>query len=221
MLNANTLSASFPVPMPMSRDIRVLLLDDSKFDRARIRRMSDKTNLSIQMDEVDSIATMNAAVARENYDLIMIDYRLPVGNGLDALDHVLQNDLNREAGKIMITGDGARETAVQAMRHGCHDFLTKEEMNADALRSAMLNALQTAQQRQMLLQQTEHQKEIIRLGLVAVMQDRDVQSNIISLIRQHLGAGGALNRGANGRLDDADMDALIASFGDTDDFIFH
>ncbi|MDG1167870.1 MAG: response regulator [Sulfitobacter sp.] len=219
MLNANTLSASFPVPMP--RDIRVLLLDDSKFDRARIRRMSDKTNLSIQMDEVDSIATMNAAVARENYDLIMIDYRLPVGNGLDALDHVLQNDLNREAGKIMITGDGARETAVQAMRHGCHDFLTKEEMNADALRSAMLNALQTAQQRQMLLQQTEHQKEIIRLGLVAAMQDRDVQSNIISLIRQHLGAGGALNRGANGRLDDADMDALIASFGDTDDFIFH
>ena len=219
MLNANTLSASFPVPMP--RDIRVLLLDDSKFDRARIRRMSDKTNLSIQMDEVDSIATMNAAVARENYDLIMIDYRLPVGNGLDALDHVLQNDLNSEAGKIMITGDGARETAVQAMRHGCHDFLTKEEMNADALRRAMLNALQTAQQRQMLLQQTEHQKEIIRLGLVAAMQDRDVQSNIISLIRQHLGAGGALNRGANGRLDDADMDALIASFGDTDDFIFH
>jgi len=129
MLNANHTQTSFPGSMPLPREVRCLLLDDSNFDRARIRRLSKQTNMSIHIDEVDSIAQMDKAVEAENYDLIMIDYRLPVGDGMVALEHVMQSEHNKDAGKIMITGDGARQTAVQAMRAGCHDFLTKEEMD--------------------------------------------------------------------------------------------
>lgn len=221
MLRAAPNPSSITSPMPMPREIRALLLDDNNFDRARIKRLSTKTNLSIQMDEVDSIAQLDEAVAKENYDLILIDYRLPVGDGMEALDHVLQNDLNKDAGKIMITGDGARRTAVEAMRGGCHDFLTKEEMDVEALRNAMLNALSAAGQRQHLIAQEAHQKEIIRQGLVAAMQDSEVQGNVISIVRQQMMQSDLGRVGAQGQFHEADMDALLATLNDEDEFIFH
>ena len=68
--------------------IKALLLDDSTFDRARIRRLGQKTDLALQLDEVSSIAEMKDAVARQVFDLIMIDYRLPQGDGLGVLDYI-------------------------------------------------------------------------------------------------------------------------------------
>ena len=221
MLHATSTPSSFPTAMPLPREIRALLLDDSNFDRARIRRLSNRTNLAIRMDEVDSIAQLDEAVARENYDLILIDYRLPVGNGMEALDHVLKNDLNRDAAKIMITGDNARTTIVEAMRGGCHDFLTKEEMSVEALRKAMINALDAAQKHQQLYLHEAQQKEIIRQGLVAAMQDSEVQGNVISLVRQELRQAGRFDTEFGSRSKVADMDALLAAFQKEDDFIFH
>lgn len=221
MLQATPNPTSYPSGMPIPREIRALLLDDNNFDRARIKRLSDKTNLSIQMDEVDSIAQLDEAVATENYDLILIDYRLPVGDGMQALNHVLQNDLNKDAGKIMITGDGARRTAIEAMRGGCHDFLTKEEMDVEALRTAMLNALSAAQHRRHIIAQEAHQKEIIRQGLVAAMQDSEVQGNVISLVRQQLMQGDFARPRGDRRFHEADLEALLAALNDEDEFIFH
>lgn len=221
MLHAASNPSSITSTIPVPREIRALLLDDNNFDRARIKRLSRKTNLSIRMDEVDSIAQLDEAVARENYDLILIDYRLPVGDGMEALDHVLQNDMNKDAGKIMITGDGARRTAIEAMRGGCHDFLTKEEMDVAALRQAMLNALTAASQQQAQVAQAAYQKEIIRQGLVAAMQDSEVQGNVISIVRQQMLHGDMGRAAGDRRLLESDMDALLAALNDEDEFIFH
>lgn len=221
MLHSSSNTSCSPSLIHVPRAIRALLLDDSNFDRARIRRLSKKTNLAIELDEVGSIAELDEVVARENYDLILIDYRLPVGDGIEALNVVLQNDLNRGAGKIMITGDEALQTAVKAMRGGCHDFLTKDEMSVEALRSAMLNALNAARQRLEPLSDLETQREIIRQGLVAAMQDGEVQGNVVSIVQKQL----ATNQGVSGDLarlkENADLEALLSRFGDEDDFIFH
>lgn len=221
MLSAIKTMTSFPSVPPMPREIRALLLDDSNFDRARIRRLSDKTDLLIQLDEVDSIEAMDMAVVKENYDLILIDYRLPVGDGMLALDHVMKNERNKDAGKIMITGDGARHTAMQAMRGGYHDFLTKEEMDADGLRSAMINAVTLARQQQYLTMQATQHREAIREGLIAALQDSNVQRSVISLVsRNLLGAGDGSNE-LMSRFDASNVDALLAGLDDEDDFIFH
>lgn len=214
MPHAASLDMSTPMTAPFPRSIRALLLDDSNFDRARIRRLSQQTDLAIQLDEVDSIEKMDEAVSKANYDLILIDYRLPVGDGLEALDHVLQNDLNRNAGKIMITGDGARETVIDAMRNGCHDFLTKDEMSVDALRTAMLNALHTAQQRYGAWVQQE-QSEVIRKGILAAMQDSEVQKNVVTLFRNGMRLSDRFDQ------QEAELEALLATFRGEDDFIFH
>lgn len=218
MLNTTQTQTSFPGAFPLPKEVRCLLLDDSNFDRARIRRLSQKTNLSIHLDEVDSIAQLDLALARENYDLIIIDYRLPVGDGMVALDHVLRNAQNCDAGKIMITGDGARQTAVRAMRAGCHDFLAKEEMSVEALREAMINALATAHRRQRIKQEVAHHKELVRDGLIAAMHDGDVQDSAVTFLKNRFGPKPS---GLFGGLDPDDVDALLAGLDVNDGFIFH
>lgn len=210
-----------PIGMPERKPIRALLLDDSNFDRARIRRLSDKTALGIQLDEVGSIEELDSAVRQASYDLIMIDYRLPVGDGMTALSHILENPMNRDAGKIMITGDAAVGTAVQAMRGGCHDFITKETMNADVLRDAMLNAIAAARERLNFQAHTKHQRDIIREGLIEALNDNEVQGNVLSLVKKNIALTSAEHARFIATMNCSGMDALMTGLGDEDEFIFH
>lgn len=185
MLNALPKPSSFAGLPPLPREIKALLLDDSNFDRARIKRISNRTALCIEMDEVDSIAALDQAVAAQNYDVILIDYRLPVGDGLEALDLLQRNELNKDTAKIMITGDHSRETADQALSSGCHDFLSKDEINAEALRRAVLNAVTLARQQQLLLQtrqaQPKHEPE-----QALPQEEFDPAGNVVSFVRKRL-----------------------------------
>lgn len=202
-------------PLP----VRALLLDDSSFDRARIKRLSRRAEMAVELDEVGSIEEMDRAVKNTRYDLIMIDYRLPVGDGLQALEHVLADPRHQDAGKIMITGDSAVDTAVRAMRGGCHDFLPKEGMNAELLSQAMVNALTLARQRQQM--QSDYHREVIRQGLVAALNDGEVQGNVVSLVRQQLDKTRPDRPQFINVMDPGDVDALLSGFDEDDDFIFH
>jgi len=91
----------------------------------------------------------------------------------------------------------------------------------EALRTAMINALNAAKKRQQLSLHEAQQKEIIRQGLVAAMQDSEVQGNVISLVRQELRQSDRFGAELRNRSNAADMDALLAAFRDEDDFIFH
>lgn len=200
--------------------IKALLLDDSMFDRARIRRLSDRTRLMVDVTEVCDIEEMKQAVSDAAYDLIMIDYRLPQGDGLDVLSYIQNSLLNRDAATIMITGNGDMETAVTAMRNGCHDFLTKDAMTADQLRFAMVGAMETAAKQRDLAAQARHQREVIRLGLKDALMDGEVQGTVVALFKDEFAkAGGGLPQ-AYAVQDHSDLDALLATLDDDDEFIF-
>lgn len=210
-----------PMVVPPKKAIRALLLDDSNFDRERIRRLNHKTELGVQLDEVGSIEELEGAVRLASYDLIFIDYRLPVGDGMAALSHILDDPMNRDAGKIMITGDAAVDTAVQAMRGGCHDFLTKETMSVETLRDAMLNAMSIARQRLQMQVQSDYQRDIIRQGLVAALKDGEVRGNVMAMVQQHFAQTSPARPQLISAIESSDIDAMLAGFADEDEFLFH
>ena len=204
-------------------EIRALLLDDNTFDRKRIRRMSTKTDLPITLDEAGSIAELDAAVARTHYDLILIDYHLPEGDGIQALDLLLRNPLNRDAGKIMITGNGGYSTAVEAMRAGCHDFLSKDEMNAELLRRAMLKAIETSGTRRRITLQRELQDVMFRDGLLAGLSDTHVQRTLAEIVRNNLQSTPKPGPAVVAPMDAAYLEQMVMFLqqDDEDDFVFH
>src|SRR5207247_5001015 len=65
-------------------------------------------------------------------DLIILDLMLPGIGGFETLKEIKRRDPDQVV--VMITAYGSVETAVQAMRMGAHDYLTKPFKNEDVLR---------------------------------------------------------------------------------------
>ena len=141
MFSTSIASTHTPAPITMMAPLQVLLLDDSVFDRARIRRMIEKTGMAIALDEVPSIRALEAALRLRRYDIVLIDYCLPAGDGLDALALIADAPLADGAARIMVSEHPAPGMADAALKCGCHAFLGKARLTADLLRRTLLAAM--------------------------------------------------------------------------------
>ncbi|GAB4223922.1 MAG: sigma-54 dependent transcriptional regulator [Acidobacteriota bacterium] len=116
---------------------RVLLVEDDR----PLREMLSEF-LSGLGHEVDAVGTLDAARGRlraRSHDLVLTDLILERGTGLDLLHEVRERDLPVEV--VIMTGHGNVETAVQAIRDGAYDFLTKP-VDLRRLEFAVLKALE-------------------------------------------------------------------------------
>jgi len=78
--------------------------------------------------------------AKERPDLTLLDIRLPGLSGLDALPKF--NELLPDMPVLVMTAHGTMETAIEAIRRGAYNYLTKPVHNEDALQQ-IRNALKT------------------------------------------------------------------------------
>jgi DNA-binding NtrC family response regulator len=99
----------------------LLLIDD---DRHILQSMAEwLREIGYRVDTGTSVAEAKAAVDRRGFDLVLVDVRLTDGDGFDVLAHSRQKQPDTPV--VLITGYGSVETAVEAIRAGAFDFLTK------------------------------------------------------------------------------------------------
>ena len=89
-----------------------------------------------------------ALFRRERPEIVLIDLKMPKMSGIEILKQIVQPDAvvhrrERETLAIMLTGHGTVETAVEAMRAGAYDYLTKPVRVAE-LRMVVQRALDHA-----------------------------------------------------------------------------
>ncbi|NNE54350.1 MAG: response regulator [Sulfitobacter sp.] len=135
------LSADMTAPPDATQ---VLILDDERFDRHRLARLCSSLEFSCEITNAVTLREFAAALERKHFELILVDYRLPDGTGLDALDMVRLSPRNNNAATIMITGQGQDSVAQSALASGCRDYLSKDDLSAPAFHRAVTNALQKA-----------------------------------------------------------------------------
>jgi len=119
---------------------RILLVDDD-----RIILDSLGGFLELEGYEVTTAASMDEAVAAlraGEYSLAIADVSMPGRDGFELLRHVRKH--HEDVVVIMVTGYGTIESAVDAIKQGAYDYLTKPVID-DAVRVAVGRAL--AQQR--------------------------------------------------------------------------
>ncbi|MEM6938902.1 MAG: response regulator [Pseudomonadota bacterium] len=124
--------------------VSILIVDDERYDRARLRRICDGLDFDSTISEADTLETMGSKLSADVFDLIFLDFNMPDGNGLLALDAIHYDERNRHAAVIMVTGDDDLEVALAAMRNGCADFVKKENLTVSEIRRTTVNALQKA-----------------------------------------------------------------------------
>ena len=121
--------------------MNILILDDSEVDRNRLLRLCRDAGLNIEATEAGSLADMRAALKETPFDIVFIDYLLMGEDGLEAVE-VLMDATNQSAVSIMIAGEGRIDIAVEAMRRGCSDYLTKSSLSVEALQKSVATALE-------------------------------------------------------------------------------
>jgi DNA-binding NtrC family response regulator len=102
-------------------DTRLLLVDDEN----AFRRLTARELLHVGY-VVDSAATLAEArqlLATNSYQVVLLDLRLPDGSGMDLLTEIKETWPETEV--VMLTAFGNVNEAIQAMKTGAFDFLTK------------------------------------------------------------------------------------------------
>ena len=112
--------------------IRVLIVEDE-----RLIRWSLRQKLSARGYQVTDVENGKAAFEAINagvYDLILLDYKLPDTTGLDILRKVRETD--GDVVVIMMTAYSSIESAVDAIKLGAYDYITKPFDMDHVLRTA-------------------------------------------------------------------------------------
>jgi len=126
----------------MNDPLRILIVDD---DLAQAEMMSEFLHLSgfTDIDRVSNIRSLWQQLEKKSYDIILLDYKLPDGTGLDVLDHLASN--GAQIPVVMITGQGNEQIAVQAMQRGASDYLLKSADYLVTLPALIRKAIQANQ----------------------------------------------------------------------------
>ena len=120
----------------MSTRQRALIVDDEP----DIRELLEITLGRMKLDtrSARNVKEAREWLAREPFDLCLTDMRLPDGTGLDLVQHIQQR--HTEVPVAMITAYGSLDTAINALKAGAFDFLTKP-VDLGRLRELVATAL--------------------------------------------------------------------------------
>ena len=119
------------------KDLRLLIVDDEEAARYGMRRALQTFGGDIA--EAENAEAARALMRETKFDLLLLDVNLPGISGLEFL-----NELQRESQEnktqaplvIIITAHGSERLAVQAVKSGAYDYLSKpfelDDLRADA-----------------------------------------------------------------------------------------
>ncbi len=108
------------------RPLSLLLVEDNQDDADLLERHIRRNGFLPRMTRVETASEMQAALAATTPDLIIADYNLPNFSGPEALNLARQSGYDLPF--IMMSGAISEETAVESMRAGAQDYVTKQNL---------------------------------------------------------------------------------------------
>jgi two-component system response regulator PilR (NtrC family) len=115
---------------------QILIVDDEP----DIRELLEITLQRMDKDTMgaDDVSGAMQLLEKHDFDLCLTDMRLPDGNGIELVRHITQNYPDTPV--AMITAHGNMESAIEALKAGAFDFVSKP-VNLDILRNLVSSAL--------------------------------------------------------------------------------
>jgi two-component system response regulator HydG len=121
----------------MKDKCKVLVVDDDSAHRTMLRTLISGWGYAVS--EADDGAAAIESVKAASFDLVLMDVRMVKVSGLEALEKI--KSYNPAIPVIIMTAYSSVETAVEALKQGAHDYLTKP-LDFDKLRLTLERAME-------------------------------------------------------------------------------
>jgi adenylate cyclase len=146
-----------------SDGLRLLLIDDSEDDAQLVLHALRSGGFDVFYERVDALESMQAALDRGGWNLVISDYTMPKFSGLGALEVFRKGGVDIPF--ILVSGSVGEERAVEAMRNGANDYIMKDKLIrlVPAIRRELKEAQGRRDRREMDLQLKKTEDHLARL----------------------------------------------------------
>jgi two-component system, NtrC family, nitrogen regulation response regulator NtrX len=121
---------------------KILIIEDEAAIRRVLTKILSEENDSYKVEEAEDGLQGVEKVKNEDYDLILCDIKMPKMDGVEVLEAVKK--IKPEIPMVMISGHGDLETAINTMRLGAFDYISKPP-DLNRLLNTVRNALDRKQ----------------------------------------------------------------------------
>lgn len=145
---------------------KILIIDDERAIRSTLNEILSYEKFEVD-EAVDGAEGIKKAEAG-NYDLILCDIKMPKMDGMEVLNKLMQ--INPDIPVVMISGHGTIDNAVDAIRKGAYDFISKPpDLNR------LLVTVRNALDRTSLVQETKVLKKKIAKAHEMIGEDPSIK----------------------------------------------
>ncbi|UPZ15740.1 sigma-54-dependent transcriptional regulator [Flavobacterium humidisoli] len=172
---------------------KILIVEDEAAIRRVLVKILSEENDTYQVDEAEDGVAGLEKIKNNDYDLVLCDIKMPKMDGVEVLEEVKK--IKPEIPMVMISGHGDMETAIQTMRLGAFDYISKPP-DLNRLLNTVRNALDKKQlvvENKILKKKVSKNYEMIgdseSINHIKVMIDKVAQTEARVLITGPNGTG--------------------------------
>ena len=112
--------------------LRILYVEDNPDDQMILSRsLKEKMPINFDLITVETGTEGLKKIKEDNFDQIILDYRLPDMTGLEVVQELQKKNIKTPI--IFVTSKGNEKVAVEAMKLGVRDYIVKEEIGSKRL----------------------------------------------------------------------------------------
>jgi two-component system nitrogen regulation response regulator NtrX len=172
---------------------KILIIEDEAAIRRVLSKILSEENYSYQVEDAEDGVVGYEKIKNNDYDLVLCDIKMPKMDGVEFLEAVKK--IKPEIPIVMISGHGDMETAINTMRMGAFDYISKPP-DLNRLLNTVRNALDKKQlisENKILKKKVSKNYEMIgdseAINHIKVMIDKVAQTEARVLITGPNGTG--------------------------------
>lgn len=118
--------------MTAAAPLRVLVIDECSRQREEVcRRLASELGLGVKVWESEESGDALRILARQTFDVVMVDYPWPLRDGIDLLGEIMASA--EDAVIVLLTGHGHPIVPADALRRGADAYLSRSELSREPL----------------------------------------------------------------------------------------
>ncbi len=118
----------------------ILLVDDDAVDRQSIKQVLEQNPSITRLSEAETVEQGLCLLNEHNYDVILLDYRMPEVNGIEMVTRLRDRPNLGQTAIVMMSKSDDEQVALDCLHAGAQDFLQKKEITTVRLKQALLHA---------------------------------------------------------------------------------